>query len=524
MTAILREDPPELPQSLAGVPGLHRVLQHCLEKNPVGPVPDGPRSPVRPRLVVGHDACAGSFTPAQVPAARRAGARRGCRSRADRCRRVRHGPSRPGACAARPRLGRLPVDRVHRAGGVSGDIAGCEGRRLHRARGWCRADLRPPRRRRHAAADHQGQRRSRTPAVVAGFELGRLFFARGSGRPPGNHLADPGARRRASPDHRQRRRWRRRPQRPVRRVPAGRETGRAGLRRGRRVRCPGDRPFHGSVLLQVPAMVSRREVDRLPARRWRPLGSLRRRCRARHSASADARQRPDSRPDVAARQQRCRLQLEPRDDDGVSADAWDCGSSRWREASPAAWPSPTCRTSSRTCTATARSSRAACRCSSISGDTRRRGPRQRTCGTPSASRARRDRCRRRPIGPGDREIAFLSDSGGHANLWITTPATGELRQITYEREPGVAMGVPIWSPDGKAIAFVSSRGNTGLGFGVWLVNPDGGNRAKRRLARTWYRLVARLAVRSTTPTAASRTRCPPPAVRPCAFARVRPAT
>ena len=79
------------------------------------------------------------------------------------------------------------------------------------------------------------------------------------------------------------------------------------------------------------------------------------------------------------------------------------------------------------------------------------------------------------IGPGDREIAFLSDSGGHANLWITTPATGELRQITYEREPGVAMGVPIWSPDGKAIAFVSSRGNTGLGFGVWLVNPDGGN-------------------------------------------------
>jgi Tol biopolymer transport system component len=37
------------------------------------------------------------------------------------------------------------------------------------------------------------------------------------------------------------------------------------------------------------------------------------------------------------------------------------------------------------------------------------------------------------------------------------------------------MGVPIWSPDGKAIAFVSSRGNTGLGFGLWLVNPDGGN-------------------------------------------------
>jgi Tol biopolymer transport system component len=92
------------------------------------------------------------------------------------------------------------------------------------------------------------------------------------------------------------------------------------------------------------------------------------------------------------------------------------------------------------------------------------------------------------VGPADREIAFLSDSGGHANLWITSPSTGELRQLTYEREPAVAMGVPIWSPDGGAIAFVSSRGNTGLGFGVWLVNADGGNVrnvASRGLGVAW---------------------------------------
>jgi Tol biopolymer transport system component len=79
------------------------------------------------------------------------------------------------------------------------------------------------------------------------------------------------------------------------------------------------------------------------------------------------------------------------------------------------------------------------------------------------------------VGARDGEIAFLSDSGGHANIWVVAPKTGELRQITYERDADVALGVPIWSPDGRWIAFVSSRGNTGLGFGVWMVNPEGGN-------------------------------------------------
>jgi Tol biopolymer transport system component len=76
-------------------------------------------------------------------------------------------------------------------------------------------------------------------------------------------------------------------------------------------------------------------------------------------------------------------------------------------------------------------------------------------------------------GPGDREVAFLSDSGGHTNLWVLETASGELRQLTYERDPEVAVGAPVWSPDGSSIAFVSSRGNPGLWFGLWLVNPDG---------------------------------------------------
>jgi Tol biopolymer transport system component len=77
--------------------------------------------------------------------------------------------------------------------------------------------------------------------------------------------------------------------------------------------------------------------------------------------------------------------------------------------------------------------------------------------------------------PGDREVAFLSDRGGHTNIWVVNVESGALRQITHERNPETAVGVPVWSPDGKAIAFVSSRGNRGLTFGIWLVNPDGSN-------------------------------------------------
>jgi len=79
------------------------------------------------------------------------------------------------------------------------------------------------------------------------------------------------------------------------------------------------------------------------------------------------------------------------------------------------------------------------------------------------------------VSPEDKEVAFLSDSGGHANLWVVNTESGGLRQITHEREPNVALGVPVWSPDGRTIAFVSSRGNQGLTFGVWLVDSDGSN-------------------------------------------------
>ncbi|HYN07748.1 MAG TPA: protein kinase [Vicinamibacterales bacterium] len=73
--------------------------------------------------------------------------------------------------------------------------------------------------------------------------------------------------------------------------------------------------------------------------------------------------------------------------------------------------------------------------------------------------------------PDGDQIAYLSDSGGHSNIWVTS-TQGPPRQITFEDDPTVVIGLPIWSPDGRWIAFVSSRGNAGFVFGIWLVRPD----------------------------------------------------
>ena len=78
------------------------------------------------------------------------------------------------------------------------------------------------------------------------------------------------------------------------------------------------------------------------------------------------------------------------------------------------------------------------------------------------------------LSPDDRQMAYLSDNGGHGNLWVTELATGETHQITYEVGPGVVMGVPVWSPDGKFITFPTNRpSEMGRGIGYWLIHPDG---------------------------------------------------
>jgi Tol biopolymer transport system component len=61
------------------------------------------------------------------------------------------------------------------------------------------------------------------------------------------------------------------------------------------------------------------------------------------------------------------------------------------------------------------------------------------------------------INPDGTEIVYLSDNGGHGNLWIAKTDRSEVRQLTFERDPATTIGVPVWSPAGDWIAFIVTK-------------------------------------------------------------------
>ena len=76
------------------------------------------------------------------------------------------------------------------------------------------------------------------------------------------------------------------------------------------------------------------------------------------------------------------------------------------------------------------------------------------------------------VAPDDSEVVYVSDSGGHANLWVTNLATSQSRQLTFERDPERRMGLPLWSPDRRHIAYFVVRGSS---YEYFLINADGSN-------------------------------------------------
>ena len=75
-----------------------------------------------------------------------------------------------------------------------------------------------------------------------------------------------------------------------------------------------------------------------------------------------------------------------------------------------------------------------------------------------------------PHCPDGHEVVYLSDNGGHGNLWVAKTDGGGVRQITFERDPACMIGVPAWSPVAKRIAFLLTRSGENQ---LWAINADG---------------------------------------------------
>jgi Tol biopolymer transport system component len=75
--------------------------------------------------------------------------------------------------------------------------------------------------------------------------------------------------------------------------------------------------------------------------------------------------------------------------------------------------------------------------------------------------------------PDESEVVFLSDNGGHANVWAARVSDGEMRPITREFDPRVVIAVPIWSPRGDWINFLSNRNSKTGDVTLWLAKADG---------------------------------------------------
>jgi serine/threonine protein kinase len=88
------------------------------------------------------------------------------------------------------------------------------------------------------------------------------------------------------------------------------------------------------------------------------------------------------------------------------------------------------------------------------------------------------------VSPDGSELVYLSDNGGHSNLWVIRTDGTRARQITYEHDPAVTIGAPKWSPAGDAIVYIVNREYPQL----WTLRPDGRGARKlvdRGMWATW---------------------------------------
>ena len=76
------------------------------------------------------------------------------------------------------------------------------------------------------------------------------------------------------------------------------------------------------------------------------------------------------------------------------------------------------------------------------------------------------------LSPEGNRLALVNDALANPDLWVFDIARGALTRLTY----GGANEEPVWTPDGRFLAYHSGRG-----FGVWWIRADGSGQPRRIL-------------------------------------------
>ena len=89
------------------------------------------------------------------------------------------------------------------------------------------------------------------------------------------------------------------------------------------------------------------------------------------------------------------------------------------------------------------------------------------------------------ISPDESQLVLLSDNGGHANVWNVDVASGDMRPVTREFDPRVVVAIPVWSPRGDWIVYLSNRNSSSGDVTMWLTRPDGSDVRNLGIAGVW---------------------------------------